>query len=92
MADPRTPPPENRPPEREREVIVTDGGGRSGMSGVVVAVLAIVIIAIVGFLVLNMIGGDGGEGTGDVNVEAPEVDVPDDVNVDVNEGGGDGGS
>lgn len=75
--------PENRPPEREREVIVTDGGRRSSMSGVVVAVLAVIVIAIVGILVVNAIGGTDG----DVDMEAPAVEVPDDVNVDVNEGG-----
>lgn len=81
MANEPHTPPENRPPEREREVIVTDGGGRSGMSGVVVAVLAVIVIAIVGILVVNAIGGSDGD------VEAPAVEVPDDVNVDVNEGG-----
>lgn len=87
MADPRTPPPESRPPEREREVIVTDSGGRSGMSGVVVAVLAIIVIAIVGILVVNAIGDTADD------MEAPSVEVPEDVNVDVNDGGdsGDGG-
>lgn len=75
--------PEQQPPAREREVIVTnDGGGRSGMSGVLVALLAIVVIAIVGVLVVNAIGGaTGGEG--------PSVDVPSEINV--NTGGGSGG-
>lgn len=83
MADPRTPP-ENRPPERE--VIVTDtGGGRSAMSGVVVAVLAIIVLAIVGILVVNAIGDTADD------VDAPSVEVPEDVEVDVDNGGGDDG-
>jgi len=74
--------PEQQPPAREREVIVTNDGGRSGMSGALVAVLAIVVIAIVGILIVNAIGGAAED------VEAPSVDVPSEVNVDVSGGGG----
>lgn len=68
-------------PTREREVIVTNDGGRSGMSGVVVAVLAIIVLAIIGVVVVNAIGGatDGGD--------APAVEVPSEVNIDTGEGG-----
>lgn len=74
--------PQTPPPAREREVIVTnDGGGRSGMSGVIVGVLAIVVIAIVGVLIVNAISGatDG---------EGPAVEVPSEVNIDTDSGGG----
>lgn len=75
--------PEQHPPAREREVIVTNtDGGRSGMSGALVAVLAIVVIAIVGILIVNAIGSAAD------NMDAPSVDVPEEVNVDVSGGGG----
>lgn len=76
-------------PVREREVIVTDNGGkRSGMSGAIVAVLAVVVIALIAWLAISMIGGGTSEDVGDnVEVDAPEVDVPDEVDVNVDEGG-----
>lgn len=75
--------PENQPPAREREVIVTDGGGRSGMSGALVAVLAIIVLAIIAFFVINAIGG----AADDADMDAPAVEVPDEVDVNVDEGG-----
>ena len=72
--------PENQPPVREREVIVTnDGGGRSGLSGVVVAVLAIIVIAIVAVVLVNALGGATDEG-------GPSIEVPSEVNVDTDGG------
>lgn len=81
--EPHTHPEHQQPPQREREVIVTNNdSGRSGMSGAVVAVLAIVVIAIVGLLIVNAIGGAA------ENMEGPSV--PDEVDVNVGEGGGGG--
>lgn len=74
--------PDERVPEREREVIVTNGGGRSGMSGAIVAVLAIIVIALIAWLVLSILGGADGD------VDEPAVEVPTEVDVNVDEGGG----
>jgi hypothetical protein len=68
----------------EREVIVTDGGRRGGGIG---AVIAAVIGAIVVLLLAWLLFFGGGDG--DAELEAPSVDVPEDVNVDIDEGGGD---
>lgn len=78
---PENQPPANQPPAREREVIVTDGGGRSGMSGALVAVLAIIVIAIIAFFVINAIGGAADD------MDAPSVDVPSEMDVNVDSGG-----
>lgn len=68
--------------EREREVIVTNGhGSGTNYAGIVVAVLAIIVFGILGYLFIGALG-DGGGG------ESP---MPDDVEVDVNPGGGDAG-
>ena len=65
--------------DTEREVIVTDGGGRSGAGMIVGAVLAILAVVLVLWLLLGM---DGDDGTADV--------IPDDVNVTVDVEGGEG--
>ena len=80
--------PQNPPPAREREIIVTnDGGGRGGGTGAIVAVVALVAVVVILLFVFNVIGGGGagGEGGGDTNVEVP---VPDDIEVDVTDAGG----
>ena len=71
--------PDRQEPVREREVIVTNDGGRSGMSGVVVAVLAIIVLAIIGVVVDNAIGGATDDG-------GPTVEVPSEVNIDTDGG------
>lgn len=66
--------------QREREVIVTDGGNRGG--GMIVAVIiGILGILLAVWLFMNL----GGDGEADV--------IPDEVNVtiDTGEGGGEGG-
>lgn len=68
---------------REREVIVTNGDSRS-YGGLIVAVLAIIVFGVLGYLFIGALGGEGGDGTA-------ELDVPDEVNVDV-EDGTDGGT
>ena len=68
--------------EREREVIVTDTGrSRSGIGGVIAAVLGAIVVLIVAWLLFFNGGGE------DAEFEAP---VPDDINVDVNNGEGGG--
>lgn len=67
--------------EREREIIVTDGG--RGTGSVVAAIVGIVLVALVAWLLFAFIGGsdagDGGAG------------VPDEVDVNVDTGSGNGG-
>lgn len=82
----------NEPP-RDREVIVTDGGRGGGGAGAVIA--AIIGVLVVLFLAWMLFGGGFGGGdadTGDTtNIEAPELDVPDEAEVDVNvDDGGEG--
>ena len=78
MQQPSAPP--AAAPVREREVIVTnDGGRRSGFGGALAAVLAIVAIVIVVVVALNLLGDAD---TGSL--------IPEDVNVDIDvpDGGG----
>lgn len=71
--------------EREREVIVTDGGRGNGMSTVVAAVIGIILVLLVGWFLFNVVGGaDSGDSGG------AEIDVPSEVNVDVDDGAGGG--
>lgn len=76
-------------PVREREVIVTDGGRRGGGAGAVIAtIVGVLVVLLLAFLLLGGFGGsDGGE---NVDVEAPSLEVPDEVNVDVEGGGTEG--
>lgn len=77
----------NEPVEREREVIVTDRGRSSGGVGAVIA--AIIGIIVVGLIAWFLFAGfGGGEGAEDANLN---VEVPEEVNVDTGEGGGDTG-
>jgi hypothetical protein len=66
---------------RERETIVTDGGGRSNMGGVVVAILAVVAIVVLMFFMFDRMGSDG-DGT---------PVIPDDIDVNIDDDSGDGG-
>lgn len=69
---PREPP--RREPAREREVIVT-GDGR-GPGGLIAAVVAIIVVLIVGYFIVQAVQG--------TETETPQVNVPDEVQVDVN--------
>lgn len=73
----------DQPNTREREVIVTDGGRRGpGIGGVIAAVVGAIVVLLLAWMLFFQGGGEGGD---------VEVPVPDDVNVDVNDGGGDAG-
>lgn len=69
---------------REREVIVTDRGRGGGVGTVIAAVIGLLVVLLVGWFLLTALNviGDGDGGT--------TVDVPSEVNVDVDEGGGEG--
>ena len=70
--------------ERDTTVIATDGGGGSG--GTIAAILVLLILAVLGFLYFNgSLGGGGDETNLNVNVEAPNIDVPDKIDVDLPE-------
>ena len=70
--------------ERDTTVIATDGGGGSG--GTIAAILVLLILAVLGFLYFNgSLGGAGDETNLNVNVEAPDIDVPDKIDVDLPE-------
>ena len=80
---------EHHEPVREREVIIDqpvdrgvvyDDRPRRGGGGVVAAIIGILLLLLVGWFALQALGimGDAAEDAGNVNVE-----VPDDVNVDV---------
>jgi hypothetical protein len=57
------------------------GSGGGGGTNVLLVVVVLVLVALIAWFVF-MRGGEAGEGGGDteINVEAPEIDVPD-VNV-----------
>lgn len=67
---------------REREVIVTDGNRSSGVGTVIAAVLGLLIVLLVGWFLFAGFGGDGDDTT---------IDVPDEVDVNVDPGSGDSG-
>jgi len=70
-----------RPPEpevhRERELIVTNSGGRSSGAGtaviVIFAFVALIVIAVVAFVFLQRDGGGIVPDEVDINIEVPEV-------------------
>lgn len=66
---------------RDREVIVTDRSGTSAGT-VIAAVIGVLLVLLVGWLLF-------GGGFGDAD-DAPAVDVPSEVEVDVDGGGGEG--
>jgi hypothetical protein len=79
------PPPVDREPVREREttIIHTDSGDRSGGGGLILAVVLLVAVAALLFYLfgggLNRAADEVGV---NVNVEAPELKIPDvEVNV-----------
>jgi hypothetical protein len=69
---------------REREVIVTDNGRDSSPLGMVLAIVGIIAVLLVAWYAINAIGGGDVDGGG--------IDVPSEVNVDVNNDGGGTGS
>lgn len=82
-------PPANEP-RREREVIVTNGGGGGG--GAVAAVVGVIVLLIVLFFLFGR-GLFTGDDTGDdTTIEAPDVEAPDELDVEVEDStDGDGG-
>ena len=78
---------EESPPsrvERETTVISTDGGGGSG--GTIAAILVLLILAVLAFLYFNgSLGGAADETNLNVNIDAPNVEVPDKIEVDLPE-------
>ncbi|HSK23434.1 MAG TPA: hypothetical protein VK906_09675 [Egicoccus sp.] len=73
----------SRPPEREREIIVTDGGRRGGGAGTAIAVIlgVIVVIVLLWMLFTGVFTGGG---------DSVNVDIPDEVDVNVDAGDGEG--
>ncbi|CAN5750172.1 hypothetical protein BH23ACT5_BH23ACT5_24190 [soil metagenome] len=70
----------NQHERTEREVIVTDGRGGSGVGMILAAIIGVLGILLVVWLFLNLGGNDGGEGGV----------IPDEINVDIDSGGGGG--
>lgn len=70
---------------REREVIVTDNGRDSSPLGMVLAIVGIIAVLLVAWYAINAIGSGGGE------VDGGGIEVPSEVNVDVNNDGGTNG-
>ena len=69
---------------REREVIVTDSGrSGSGVAGVVAAVIGAIVVLLLAWLLFFNGTGDSGD------IENP---LPDEVDVNVDDGSGGGGS
>lgn len=77
------PRPEEPRREREREVIVTDrdGGRGSNVGAVIAAIVGAVVVLVVAWLLVF----DGGGG------ESGDPAFPDEVDVDIDDGGGAGG-
>lgn len=65
--------PAYREPIREREVIVTDRGDR-GPGGVIATLIGIAALVLIVWLLITSLGGGS---------DAPTMEVPDDVNVNV---------
>lgn len=69
----------------EREVIVTDRGDRSGVPGALIAVVTIAVLIVVGLFLFSSLRSGGEE-----IEEGPNVEVPSDINVDVDDQNGGG--
>jgi hypothetical protein len=77
MASPETP---QDPRPRDREVIVTNGDRRgAGVGAVIAAIIGVLVVLVVGWMLF------AGEG------DTPSVDVPSEVDVNVDPGDGGGG-
>ncbi len=68
---------------REREIIVTNGngGGGNGVGATILAIVGILVVLLVGWFAIQAISGSDGGG----------VDVPDEINLNVDDGSGGGG-
>lgn len=82
--------------DTERTTIVQTDGDRGG-GGLLVALLVLVLLVVLLFFLFGGgLTGGGEEGDVNVNVEAPELTVPDievpDVNITLPETGGGGGN
>jgi hypothetical protein len=81
----------DREPDRERiretdrtTTVVTGDGGRRGGSGWVIALVLLVgLLALLFFVFGDRLGGAADEVGVNVNVDAPNVEVPDSLKVDV---------
>lgn len=84
--------------DTERTTIIQSDRDRGGSGGVVLAVVAVIVLAVLLFMLFGGgLGRGGDEGDVNVNIDAPEVTVPDieipDVNVTLPEtADGDGNS
>ncbi len=72
---------------------VEERAPRGGSGTVIVAILVIVVLLLVAWMVFGGRGATGGDGGTDIDIsvpqaEAPKVDVPENVNVDVRSSGG----
>lgn len=81
--------------EVDRTTIIQTDRDRGGGSGAIVALIALLVLGVLLFLLFGgSLGGGRDEGDINVNVDAPEITVPDvdlpDVNVTLPETGGDG--
>ena len=70
----------------ERTTVVTSDGGRRGGGGWIVAVVLLIALLVVLFLVFGKgLTGAADEVGVNVNIDAPKVDIPDNVKVEVPE-------
>ena len=86
------PPPESGPDAvREREVVIEDEPRGPNVAGIIMAVVAAIVVLVLAFVLFDNLG-PGGEGEPvDDGADEVEVDMPDDVDVDVDAGdSGDG--
>ncbi|MBA2771260.1 MAG: hypothetical protein H0U34_04475 [Sphingomonas sp.] len=64
--------------ETERTTIIQTDGDRGGGSGVIIAIVVLLVLGVLLFLLFGGgLGGGGDEGDVNVNIEAPEVTLPD---------------
>ena len=69
---------ENEQPRVERETTIIQTGERRGSGGVIAAVLGLVVVAALAFFFLSGSFEKAADEVGvNVNVEAPDVDMPD---------------
>jgi hypothetical protein len=71
-----------RDTERTTTVVQTDGG-RGGGSGLIIAIVLIVALLALLFFLFGGLNRAGDEVGVNVDVEAPELSVPDEIKVDV---------
>ena len=75
-----------RPVEVERETTVINTGGDRGGGGMIAAVIVVLVLAVLAFLFFGGYFGRAADDVGvNVNVEAPDVKMPD-INIDTGKG------